>query len=1206
MVCAVTRLAVLGLPLMPFFLTPACGRNLLANSSFEVGSWGWNRWMDCSGARGYQGSKGVAEYLGVGDCPSGATFLRVPNKEGFLLESDFVRVSPFSDYAVSFYAKCEGGGDMTLAVAVISGFPGKDSASNSGEIAGRFDITSEWRRFSATGKLGVEGSRVNGFSVRFEGGSPAPGVICIDAVQLEQGVLTEYGPGTPVEVAGALAGWEETTHLYFTDEPVEVVIKCWNSRKDDLVLALRVFDLFGSEVLGREVPVVFGYRENVDVRVRLDVAKTGAFRLVISTMQGAGPACNSGEVIFGVVPRPAGHGRSDEKSFVGFQGNPGLGGDGFKLKQIRKVGVKWFRALDFVSPFGWHPAEPEKGTYLWPDEEARELLDAKLSVLPTQLRQPRWASSAPEDVEGWDFAVYPPRDYDEFGDFVGRAVGRYKGKIDYWEVGNEPYSSVFWRGTPEEYVKYVKTAYLAAKAANPECKIVGGVCGFRPQPRSFMERAFRAGLLDYLDILSFHDYGTRTNEDAGLGRRLDGIRALMNKYGRDLPMWNSEGGLRSRGFSAEVCGSDDLGTAHVESDLSPVGAAAGLIKTYAVTMGHGVTKYFYYFAYSHSHYGGEYPNNVEWLEGYQGPMVERNGIPKPLMVAQAVFLHLLDRARPVESFVTDLGAARRVNAHLFESDGRPVAVVWGDNILSGNYRVSLPLKSRQVKVLGLMGNEVASRQREGSTLDVSEIPVYLVGSGVSAGVVRKALSSMRVDGALSPGVARIVEALRRSGVRRELNTLDFSGLTHVGKVAVPEPAHAYLYENRRSGERRVLLWLDGTGARVSLPAGVLNEVREVDSRTSLLARFHGRAQAGGKVELSSDGQVAAFTVGERPLLLGGDFRTAGWDARLRQLTVSGLKPFVFTETRLTRDGYTVVCRNLTGSEQEFALTIVREPDWLGLTRREQRLVLPGYQSGKAVFGLRERFFRAAQPEAGERPAGTEYEQRLVVQVDTEHSGSFREEDRVDMMRAARLTGEISIDGDIGTEEWADAPRLLVDNSDASWQPHTYAVTERWSGSSDCSARVQAMWDRRSLYLAFDVTDDVLSQREKGGSLTLGDCVEVLLSKSLLEHLGEEGITEDDRKLCFAPLPEKEGACSTIAPYDIDAAWKRTGSGYSIEAAVPWGCLGDLRPEKEKVVGFDVAVDDNDGGSRKYQLVWSGTGQHYYLRSKREGALVFCE
>lgn len=56
---------------------------------------------------------------------------------------------------------------------------------------------------------------------------------------------------------------------------------------------------------------------------------------------------------------------------------------------------------------------------------------------------------------------------------------------------------------------------------------------------------------------------------------------------------------------------------------------------------------------------------------------------------------------------------------------------------------------------------------------------------------------------------------------------------------------------------------------------------------------------------------------------------------------------------------------------------------------------------------------------------------------------------------------------------------------------------------------------------------------------------------------------------------------------VSHAAAATAEGYEVELAIPWSGLGGP-PAEGRVLGFDVANNDNDGGRRVAQIVWAGT------------------
>ncbi len=58
------------------------------------------------------------------------------------------------------------------------------------------------------------------------------------------------------------------------------------------------------------------------------------------------------------------------------------------------------------------------------------------------------------------------------------------------------------------------------------------------------------------------------------------------------------------------------------------------------------------------------------------------------------------------------------------------------------------------------------------------------------------------------------------------------------------------------------------------------------------------------------------------------------------------------------------------------------------------------------------------------------------------------------------------------------------------------------------------------------------------------------------------------------------------------AWKTIPGGYAVELAVPWRNLG-VTPTDGLKLGYDlIGIDDDNGGGRDNQLIWSGEANAY--------------
>src|SRR6476661_4303877 len=95
-----------------------------------------------------------------------------------------------------------------------------------------------------------------------------------------------------------------------------------------------------------------------------------------------------------------------------------------------------------------------------------------LEILARLDSPPVWARQPYDDVE--QYHKGPPRDNNDFGDFAAAVAQRYKGKIKYFQIWNEPNLIGEWGGHPvnaEEYTALLKLAHDRIKQVNPDAVI---------------------------------------------------------------------------------------------------------------------------------------------------------------------------------------------------------------------------------------------------------------------------------------------------------------------------------------------------------------------------------------------------------------------------------------------------------------------------------------------------------------------------------------------------------------------------------------------------------------------------------------------------------------------------------------------------------------------------------------------------------------
>ena len=111
----------------------------------------------------------------------------------------------------------------------------------------------------------------------------------------------------------------------------------------------------------------------------------------------------------------------------------------------------------------------------------------------------------------------PPDDFGDYGDFVEAVVERYRGRITYFQLWNEPNIYPEWGEQlvdPQAFTELLCVGYNRAKAANPDAVILAGALsptialdGRDLNDLVFLQRMYAAGAGECFDILSAQGYG---------------------------------------------------------------------------------------------------------------------------------------------------------------------------------------------------------------------------------------------------------------------------------------------------------------------------------------------------------------------------------------------------------------------------------------------------------------------------------------------------------------------------------------------------------------------------------------------------------------------------------------------------------------------------------------------------------------------------
>ncbi len=233
---------------------------------------------------------------------------------------------------------------------------------------------------------------------------------------------------------------------------------------------------------------------------------------------------------------------------------------GRALDLAREAGFGWVR-----QQIWWRYLEPWKGHYLWADlddivaqAEARDL-----KVLLSIVRAPGWAA-------GGGYGL--PADPEDLGDLLYAMASRYRGRVQAYEIWNEPNLAHENAGRvvePERYVDLLSVAYRRIKEADPSARVISAPL----TPTGVSNPWVALDDLDYLramlayqdglflrscDAIGVHAAGSNNPPDThwperpGPGewtthptfyfRHVEDIHAVLAELGVEKPLWITEFG----------------------------------------------------------------------------------------------------------------------------------------------------------------------------------------------------------------------------------------------------------------------------------------------------------------------------------------------------------------------------------------------------------------------------------------------------------------------------------------------------------------------------------------------------------------------------------------------------------------------------------------------------------------------------------------
>lgn len=197
------------------------------------------------------------------------------------------------------------------------------------------------------------------------------------------------------------------------------------------------------------------------------------------------------------------------------------------LVELEKLPITWVR-----NEIPWAGVEPERGHFDWErwDRVVDELHARDYRILGMLCYWNNWVDA------------YSDAGIREFGLYAERVARRYRGRVSAWEIWNEPNEAIFWKSTPERYVRLMRAAYEGVKRGDPNAVVVGG--SLSGSDLTYLRTLLRLGAARWMDALSVHPYSFGWSpEDAQLIPELRGIAAEMRRAGKSDRLWLTEIGI---------------------------------------------------------------------------------------------------------------------------------------------------------------------------------------------------------------------------------------------------------------------------------------------------------------------------------------------------------------------------------------------------------------------------------------------------------------------------------------------------------------------------------------------------------------------------------------------------------------------------------------------------------------------------------------
>ena len=351
----------------------------------------------------------------------------------------------------------------------------------------------------------------------------------------------------------------------------------------------------------------------------------------------------------------------------------------------------------------WNSIQPEKGVWNYRDfDELVNLYGAQGIQLQSGLGYgTRWA--APEHTRNsrkWTDWHRAMPDLEAWRTYVSTTVARYKGRIRYWEVWNEPDLYSFAHFGADDYAKLLKAAWEEVKKVNPEAILMnGGFASLRPIVKSGKDNVqFQKDILrnckGFYDVHAYHEHSNFPVYASVIDTLLLPIR---KETGADaVPWYPNETAIASTGGGEKM-------------------QALTLFKKLLFSWSRGAIGYTWY----NLRNDGFDPYNSEHHYG----MMTTDFYPKPIYPVYNALAGLYGKAH----FLEQRQIGRDLYLFLFRKGNDLLAAAWNEQNNPSDLPFVFRTNAEAAEQIDIMGNSTGIKLSSGTGIfTVGAIPVTLL------------------------------------------------------------------------------------------------------------------------------------------------------------------------------------------------------------------------------------------------------------------------------------------------------------------------------------------------------------------------------------------------------------------------------------------------------------------------------------------------